>query len=63
MAHREQQEKTSTSILLILGGGMVGYEIGVFTLSQAIGADFVLLVVAILMIIGVFAKQNQDETN
>ena len=63
MAHREQKEKTSTSILLILGGGMVGYEIGVFTLSQAIGADFVLLVVAILMIIGVFAKQNQDETN
>ena len=42
---------------------MIGYEIGVFTLSEATGADFVLFVVAIFIIFGIFAKQHQDESN
>lgn len=59
----DKETNQAHSILLILGGGMIGYEIGLFTLTEATGADFVLLVVAILMIIGIFAKQAQNETN
>lgn len=59
----EQNEKTALSILLILGGGLLGYEIGVFVHSEATGSDFVLFVVAIFLIFGIFAKQNQDETD
>ena len=60
-----QDENRSSSILLVLGGGIIGYEVFVFWYSVASGADFVLFVLAIFMIIGLIAKQeidNKDES-
>ena len=58
-----QDEKRSITILLILGGGIIGYEVGVFCYSVASGADFVLFVLVIFILIGLLAKQENTDDN
>jgi hypothetical protein len=56
------ETRTAHTILFTLSGGVLGYEIGLISTSYPLGGeDFVLMVLAVLMIIGLIGKENLDE--